>query len=149
MRFFSALKRYMTCHAIYWQKARTKSKGIGGSDRLKAVCVCQRVNLLNHCIDILSASLYSSDVPRGFGGFNPPPPEIPTFAKAEPNSQFRGIYIRNNLITIRVSFIWKLSGTPDYGAIAPRSPFSLPSVPKWICWTPILKKNYWRKPTWK
>jgi hypothetical protein len=42
--FFSALKRYMTCNAIYWQKARTKSKDIGGSDRLTAVCVCQRVN---------------------------------------------------------------------------------------------------------
>jgi hypothetical protein len=37
--FFSALKRYMTCHAIYWQKARTKSKYIGGSARLTAVCV--------------------------------------------------------------------------------------------------------------
>jgi hypothetical protein len=42
--FFSALKRYMTCYAIYWQKARTKSKDIGGSDRLTAVCVCQLVN---------------------------------------------------------------------------------------------------------
>jgi hypothetical protein len=35
----------MTCHAIYRQKARIKSKGIGGSDRLTAVCVCQRVNI--------------------------------------------------------------------------------------------------------
>jgi hypothetical protein len=35
------------------------------------------------------------------------------FDKAEPNSQFRGKYIRNNLITIRVSPICKLSGTPD------------------------------------
>jgi hypothetical protein len=43
MLFFSALKRYMTCHAIYWQKARTKTKDIGGSDRLPAVCVCERV----------------------------------------------------------------------------------------------------------
>jgi hypothetical protein len=32
---------------------------------------------------------------------------------AEPNSQFRGIYIRNNLIRIRASFICKLSGTPE------------------------------------
>jgi hypothetical protein len=44
--FFSALKWYMTCHAIYWQKARTKSKDIGGSDRVTAVCVCQRVNFM-------------------------------------------------------------------------------------------------------
>jgi hypothetical protein len=43
--FFPALKRYMTCHAIYRQKARTKSKDICGSERLTAVCVCQRVNL--------------------------------------------------------------------------------------------------------
>jgi hypothetical protein len=35
----------MTCHAIYWQKARTKSKDIGGSDQLTAVCVCQRVKV--------------------------------------------------------------------------------------------------------
>jgi hypothetical protein len=44
MLFFPALKQYMTCHAIYWQKARTKSKDIGDSYRLTAVCVCQRVN---------------------------------------------------------------------------------------------------------
>jgi hypothetical protein len=43
--FFLALKRYMTCRAIYGQKARTKSKDIGGSDRLTDVCVCQRVKV--------------------------------------------------------------------------------------------------------
>jgi hypothetical protein len=43
--FFSALKRYMTCHAIYWQQARTKSKDIGGSDRLTAGCVCNGIAL--------------------------------------------------------------------------------------------------------
>jgi hypothetical protein len=41
------------------------------------------------------------------------PPKVLSFAKAEPTAQFRGIYIRNNLIRIRVSFICKLSGTPD------------------------------------
>jgi hypothetical protein len=35
----------MTCHAIYWQKARTKSKDIGGSDRLTGGGVYQRVNM--------------------------------------------------------------------------------------------------------
>jgi hypothetical protein len=51
---------------------------------------------------------------RGLGGFNsPPPPKFRSFAKAEPNSQFCGIYIRNNLIRIWGSFICKLSGTPD------------------------------------
>jgi hypothetical protein len=36
----------MTCHAIYRQKARTKSKDIDDSDRLAGGCVGQRVN---HC----------------------------------------------------------------------------------------------------
>ena len=36
------------------------------------------------------------------------------------------------------------SRTPDWGATAPRSPFSLSSVPNWICWTPPPpKKNSW------
>jgi hypothetical protein len=47
------------------------------------------------------------------GGVFKPPPKFRSFDKAEPNSQFRGIYIRNNLIRIWVSFICKLSGTPD------------------------------------
>jgi hypothetical protein len=64
----------------------------------------------------------------GWGVQTPPPPKFLSFDKAEPNSQFRGKYIRNNLIRIRVSLICKLSGTPDSGATAPRSPFSLPSV---------------------
>jgi hypothetical protein len=32
----------MTCHTIYWQKAWTKSKDIGGSDRHTGGFVCQR-----------------------------------------------------------------------------------------------------------
>jgi hypothetical protein len=43
----------------------------------------------------------------------PPPPKFRSFGKAEPNSQFRGNYICNNLIRIRLSFICKLSGTHD------------------------------------
>jgi hypothetical protein len=60
---------------------------------------------------------------RTKGGSTPPehPPEHPTehppkfrsFSKSKPNSQFRGLYIRNNLIRIWVSFICKSSGTPD------------------------------------
>jgi hypothetical protein len=49
----------------------------------------------------------------GVWGSNPLTPKFGSFDKAEPNSQFRGIYIRNNLIRIRVSLICKLSGTPD------------------------------------
>jgi hypothetical protein len=50
-----------------------------------------------------------------FGGFKPPPPhpKFQSFEKAWPNSQFRGIYICNNLIRIRVSLIYKLSETPN------------------------------------
>jgi hypothetical protein len=52
---------------------------------------------------------------RGGGGgrSSNPTPIFRSFAKAEPNSQFHGIYIRNNLIRIWVSFICKLSVTPD------------------------------------
>jgi hypothetical protein len=49
----------------------------------------------------------------GLGGFKPPSPKFRSFDKAEPNSQFRGKYIPNNLIRIRASLICKLSGTPD------------------------------------
>jgi hypothetical protein len=48
-----------------------------------------------------------------FGGFNPPPPKFLSFDKAEPNSQFRGKYIRNSLIRIWIPLICKLSATPD------------------------------------
>jgi hypothetical protein len=41
----------------------------------------------------------------------PLPPKFRSFEKAEPNSQFRGKCIRNNLTRIRVSLICKLSGT--------------------------------------
>jgi hypothetical protein len=41
------------------------------------------------------------------------PPKFRSFDKAKPNSQFRGKYIPNDLIRIRVSPICKLSGTPD------------------------------------
>jgi hypothetical protein len=90
---------------------------------------------------------------RGVWG-SPPPPKIRSFDKAEPNSLLRGIYIRNNVIRIWVSFICKLSGTPDWWATAPRSPFSLPSVlncPKKKSWLrhcscitlPVFKRQLW------
>jgi hypothetical protein len=41
------------------------------------------------------------------------PQKFRSFDKAEPNSQFRGIYIHNNAIIIWISFICKSSGTPD------------------------------------
>jgi hypothetical protein len=78
---------------------------------------------------------------EGGGGFKPPHPKFRSFAKAEPNSQFRGIYIRNSLIRIRVSFIYKLSGAPGLGATVPRSPFCLPSILNWICCPPPQRKK--------
>jgi hypothetical protein len=38
---------------------------------------------------------------KGGVGVQPPPPKFQNFVKAEPNSQFRGICIRNNLIRMR------------------------------------------------
>jgi hypothetical protein len=52
-----------------------------------------------------------SGIPRGVK--IPPPPKFRSFDKAEPNSQFSGKYIHNNLIRIWVSLSGKLSGTPD------------------------------------
>jgi hypothetical protein len=52
----------------------------------------------------LCSLLKSNGVPMGgLGGSTPHPPKFRSFGKAEPNSQFRGKYIRNNLIRIRVS----------------------------------------------
>ena len=46
----------------------------------------------------------------GVWGVQPPPPKFRSFDKAEPNYQFRGKYIRNNLTRIRLSLIfWVVS----------------------------------------
>jgi hypothetical protein len=93
--------------------------------------------LENNCEWYISTRWHTEGVGGGVGVFKPPPtPKLRSFDKAEPNSQFRGKYIRNNLIRIRGSLICKLIGTPDEGATAPRSPFCLPCVLNWICWTP-------------
>jgi hypothetical protein len=47
----------------------------------------------------------------GVGAFKPFS-KLRSCDKAEPNSQFRGKYIRINLIRTRVSLIFKLKGTP-------------------------------------
>jgi hypothetical protein len=62
-------------------------------------------------IDVFSFKYAGSGVPGG-GGSNSPS-KFQRFVRADPNSQVRGKYIRNNPIRIRVSFIRKLSGTHD------------------------------------
>jgi hypothetical protein len=47
--------------------------------------------------DLRSPNWHITVAYRG-GDQPPPPPEIPKFEKAEPNSQFRGKYIRNRLV---------------------------------------------------
>jgi hypothetical protein len=53
----------------------------------------------------------------GLWGSTPPPsphpPKFRNFPKAEPNYQFRGVYLRNNVIRMWVSFICKLCGAPE------------------------------------
>jgi hypothetical protein len=95
----------------------------------------------NYVITFILPCIYnitcSSGVTRGGGcwGLVQIPPKCRSFDKPEPNSQFCGKKIHNNLIKIRDSLICKLSRIPDYGATTPRPPFSLPSVLNWICWT--------------
>ena len=56
-------------------------------------------------IHVIAAVTYRGE--GGLGVFNSPtPPEFRSFDKAEPNSQFRGKYILNNLTRIRLSLIF-------------------------------------------
>jgi hypothetical protein len=55
----------------------------------------------------------------------------------EPNSQFRGIYIHDNLIRIRVSFICKLSRVPK--GLLPPDPHSLCTVSATKFFKPLKK----------
>jgi hypothetical protein len=67
----------------------------------------------------------TSGVPRGeVWVVQNPSTKFQSFDKDEPNSQFRGKYIRNNLTRIRISLIWKLSGTLSRG-LPPPDPRSL------------------------
>jgi hypothetical protein len=50
-------------------------------------------------------TVHDSGVPRGVWGVQTPP-KFRNFDKAEPNSQFRVKYIRNNLTRIRLSLIF-------------------------------------------
>jgi hypothetical protein len=78
-------------------------------------------------------------VPTGGGST----PKFLSYAKAQPNSQFRGIYIRNNLIRIRVPFICKMSGTPDRG-LPPPDPHSLcPLASTELVEHPPPPPNFW------
>jgi hypothetical protein len=103
------------------------------------------LGILSAChVSLLYPVVYQG---RGVWGVQTPL-KFQGFDKADLNSQFCGKYICNNLIRIRVSLICKLSGTPDYGATAPRSPIlptfypqlnllnTLPPLPKknsWVC----------------
>jgi hypothetical protein len=88
--------------------------------------------ILSHCVPLKHTSvgkfLRTSGTPRGreVWGLNLTPrnSEVLTKLGRIPYS------LENTSITIRiqVSLVYKLSGTPDWGATAPRSPFSLPSV---------------------
>jgi hypothetical protein len=67
-----------------------------------------------------------SGVPRGgLGCLTPPPsPKFRILTKAEPNSQFRGEYIHNNLTRIRLSLIfWLFREKPSPPAMTPTAVF--------------------------
>jgi hypothetical protein len=120
--------------------------------QMPATCSCRplfrviRAKIWSHRAKGSFIKLYDQwHTEGGLGGSNPLTPKFRSFFKDEPNSQFRGNFIRNKLIRIWVSLICKLSGTPDYGDTTPRSPFSLHSVLDWICWT---KLNPTKKISW-
>jgi hypothetical protein len=68
------------------------------------------------------------------------PPKLQSFDKAEPNSQFRGKYIRNNVIRIRVSLTCKLREPLTRGKRA-QIPVLSPLYPKLNLLNPPKKKN--------
>jgi hypothetical protein len=82
-------------------------------------------------------------VHRG-GGVNPP--KFRSFDKAKPNSLFRGKYIHNNLIRIRVSIILKIVGyRPQIPVICARCHklilLETPPPPEKILGTPLKMIN--------
>jgi hypothetical protein len=83
---------------------------------------------------------------KGFWGSNsrPLPPEIPKFWQSWAEFPVPWKVYSYYPIRIRVSLICKLSGTNDYRATSPRSPFSL--WPQLNLLNPHPDKNYWPNP---
>jgi hypothetical protein len=91
--------------------------------------------------------LICSGVPRGFWVFTPPPPpKFRRFNKAEPIYQFRGKFIRNNLIRMQVSFICKLSGI-RLGGCRPQNSVLSALCPQ-LNLLPPPRKNSWVRHCW-
>jgi hypothetical protein len=86
----------------------------------------------------------SGVIREGLGGFKAPPPspKFRNFDEAEPNSQLRGKYIRNNLIRIWVSLNCKLSGTSDQGATAPQIPVLSALCPQQNLLSPFARTKF-------
>ena len=70
-------------------------------------CICR-----NQPRSIVIFTDWASGLPRGGGVQTPPPPKFRSFDEAEPNSQFRGKYTRNNLTRIRLSLIFWVVALP-------------------------------------
>jgi hypothetical protein len=72
------------------------------------VCACFKTAFLGHvlCVERKNDFTDQWGTERGVLRVKPPlPPKLQSFNKAEPISQVRGIYIRNNPISIWVSLI--------------------------------------------
>jgi hypothetical protein len=78
----------------------------------------------------------------GFGG-STPLKKFRSFDEAEPNYQFRGKYIRDNLIRIRVSLICKIEWNPWVGGYCPQTPFLSALCPELNLLNPSPEQNYW------
>jgi hypothetical protein len=101
---------------------------VGDSSRSKVLCCWWAYNLHIRKQGVGPGS----GIPRRrLGSSNPP--KFWSFGKAEPNSQFCGKYIRNNLIRIWVSLILQLEWNPWLEGYHPQIPVLSASVLSWIC----------------
>jgi hypothetical protein len=69
-----------------------------------------------------------------------PPPKFRSFAKAEPNSQFRGITSATTLSEYEFHSFANWVEPLTRGLLPPDPHFLCPQSSNWICWTPSQKK---------
>ena len=112
MCWFDLLRTWVACEAsVRWSGARRMRVVMNFGIELRMdgfeIATCHHLTLSNPAVSVQHLFCrQDSGVPRGGLGCSNPPQKFRSFDKAEPNSQFRGKYIRNNLTRIRLSLIF-------------------------------------------